>query len=452
MAIAPQPPIGIDEIVGVLTTLDQSIELELHSVSTGTLQITGTWVGEISLEVSNDNFTNTFPAFFSSGTFGVVTSTTINGNFRLFGVAGYKKIRAKMTSYTSGTANIAISTSLGNSTQITGVQGLFPPDITPLFLNPVPIGGTDDGGILRISKYTSGGEVKVKHIDAIPITDNAGSITIDGTITANAGSNLNTSALSLETTSTAIKNALETIDNAISGSEMQVDIVTLPSVAINNFPSTQAVSGTVTANAGTGVFDITPASPAATDYLPVRLTDGLGFYVPGTPVSQPIYIFNIPSSVHVAAASTLFVDLFNADATKVVRIKLIQHIVNLAIGVTGVGFAWQLLRTTSAGTGGTAQTAWLPDTTQASLDVDITCRLKATGGATASTSLKNYYINSEETLAGNQLLGGLLDTNIIPEILRTDGIVLRQNQGIRINQETNSAAGNTAWLIGFTVE
>ena len=44
--------------------------------------------------------------------------------------------------------------------------------------------------------------------------------------------------------------------------------------------TTQPVSGTVTANAGTGVFDITPASPVATDYLPIRVTDGTAFVAP----------------------------------------------------------------------------------------------------------------------------------------------------------------------------
>lgn len=168
--------------------------------------------------------------------------------------------------------------------------------------------------------------------------------------------------------------------------------------------------------------------------------------------SKPIYFYNTGSFVHVAAASTLIFDMFNADAALVVRILLIQHIVNLETAVTGVGFEWQILRTTAVGTGGTAQTAWLADTSDTALDADITARLKATGGATAGTSLKWYYTNSEETLAGNQLAAGLFDTNVVPELLRDKGIVLRQNQGIRINQETNSAAGNSALLVGFTVE
>lgn len=166
------------------------------------------------------------------------------------------------------------------------------------------------------------------------------------------------------------------------------------------------------------------------------------------------YFFSIPSSVHVAAASTLFWDMFNAHASLIVRVVLIQPIVNLETAVTGVGFEWQLLRTTAVGTGGTAQTAWLADTTDTALSASITCRLKATGGATSSTSLKWFYTHSEETLAGNQLLGGSFETNIVPNTLvdAGKGIVLRQNQGLRVNQETNSVAGNTGWLLGFTVE
>lgn len=166
------------------------------------------------------------------------------------------------------------------------------------------------------------------------------------------------------------------------------------------------------------------------------------------------YFYSIVSSVHVAAASTLTWDLFNAHATLVCRVLLIQPIVNLETAVVGVGFEWQLLRTTAVGTGGTAQTAWLADTSDTALNASITCRLKATGGATASTSLKSFYTHSEETQAGNQLAAGIYKTNVVPEPLveTGKGIVLRQNQGLRCNQETNSVAGNTGWLIGFTVE
>lgn len=47
----------------------------------------------------------------------------------------------------------------------------------------------------------------------------AGTLTIGGTVTANAGTNLDTSALALEATLQSVKTAVETIDNFISGSK-----------------------------------------------------------------------------------------------------------------------------------------------------------------------------------------------------------------------------------------
>lgn len=171
----------------------------------------------------------------------------------------------------------------------------------------------------------------------------------------------------------------------------------------------------------------------------------------------PSYFFNIPSAVHVAAASTLFWDLFNASSSNIVRVLSIQHIVNLETVVTGIGFEWQLLRTTAVGTTGTAQTAWLADTGSPALDTGITCRLKPGGGATASTSLRWYYNHSEETQAGNQLAGGgYRGMDVVPQMLTPpfgrEGIVVRPGQGLRLNQETNSAEGNSSFLIGFRVE
>jgi hypothetical protein len=118
-------------------------------------------------------------------------------------------------------------------------------------------------------------------------------------------------------------------------------------------------------------------------------------------------------------------------------------------------------RTTAVGTGGSAQTAWLPDTDtpQTALDADITCRSKPTGGATPGTQLMAYTIHSEETNAAAQMLhmmmlGGCAD--LIPAALRVpgmqQGILLGQNQGLSITQTTNSSQGNTGWLIAFTVE
>lgn len=172
--------------------------------------------------------------------------------------------------------------------------------------------------------------------------------------------------------------------------------------------------------------------------------------------SKPHYFFQLPSQVHVAVANTVHWDIFNADAALVVRVLSILQIPNVTTAVTGVVFDWLLEKTTAVGTGGSTVTAWKADENDAALDADITCRSKPTGGATQSTDLRNYSISSEETNTSTIDIATQGGLELVPAMLLPQnggkGIVLRQNQGLRVVQITNSAAGNTGWLIGFTVE
>jgi len=172
--------------------------------------------------------------------------------------------------------------------------------------------------------------------------------------------------------------------------------------------------------------------------------------------SKPTYCYNIPSQVHVAAANTVHWDMFNADAALIVRVLSILQIPNITTAVTGIVFDWLLERTTAVGTGGSGLTAWLADLSDTALDADITARSKPTGGATQSTDLRNYSISSEETNAATIQLASQGGLELVPRPLLVsesgEGIVLRQNQGLRCVQITNSSAGNTGWLITFTVE
>ena len=170
--------------------------------------------------------------------------------------------------------------------------------------------------------------------------------------------------------------------------------------------------------------------------------------------SKPVYVIDIPEQVHVAAANTVHWDLFNAAASPVVRVLSIKQRPSIVTAVTGVAFSWLLERTTAVGTGGTTLTPWLPDTSQTALDANITSRSKPTGGATQSTDLRTYTQHSEETNAGSIMVASLDGIELVPMWLQDSGvgIVLRQNQGLRCVQVTNSVAGNTAWVIAFTVE
>ena len=172
--------------------------------------------------------------------------------------------------------------------------------------------------------------------------------------------------------------------------------------------------------------------------------------------SKPLYYFRVPFQVHVGAANTKHLDLFNADAALIVRVVSVLHIPDAITAVTGQMFDWQLARTTAVGTGGTALTAWLPDLNQTALDADITCRAKPTGGATSSTILTMWQMNSEETDTNSRLVASLGGYEAIPEPLRPinggQGLVLRQNQGLQALQVTAASAGNSGFIVGFTVE
>ena len=173
--------------------------------------------------------------------------------------------------------------------------------------------------------------------------------------------------------------------------------------------------------------------------------------------SKLVYVYNIVEQVHVAAATTIHWDLFNAHASLIVRVLAIRQLPSIITAVSGVAFAWNLYRTTDVGSGGSAQTVILPDTTQTALDAAITCRSKPTSGATSGALLKSYSVHSEETNAGAQMLHMMMMAgvgNLVPRAVEENrtGIVLRQNQGIKCVQATNAATGNTGWFIEFTVE
>lgn len=195
-------------------------------------------------------------------------------------------------------------------------------------------------------------------------------------------------------------------------------------------------------------------SISSKEYQAVVLANGMTGTIEGT---ELCYWYEIANQVHVAAASTIHWDLFNAHASLVVRVLGIYQKPDINTAVTGVATNWSLERTSAVGTGGTAQTVRLADLSQTALDAAITCRSKPSGGATSGAALRTYTIHSEETNAATQMfhmmaIGGI--ANLIPPMLadKMCGLVLRQNQGVKCTQTTNSAAGNTGWCICFTVE
>ena len=122
-----------------------------------------------------------------------------------------------------------------------------------------------------------------------PVNDNGGSLTVDGTITANAGTGV-----------------FHVDDNAGS---LTVD----GSVSVSNFPATQPVSGTVTANAGSGPFPVSDNAGSLTVDAPVgtpvfvRLSDGTAA-ITTLPVS-------IATSLSVKPYTPITTDIISGSAT-----------------------------------------------------------------------------------------------------------------------------------------
>jgi len=84
---------------------------------------------------------------------------------------------------------------------------------------------------------------------ALPIQDGGNSITVDGTVTANLSATDNAVLDSIQT-------AVETIDDAISGSEMQVDVVA-------SLPAGSNAIGKLAANSGVDIGDVDVTSISA---------------------------------------------------------------------------------------------------------------------------------------------------------------------------------------------
>lgn len=92
--------------------------------------------------------------------------------------------------------------------------------------------------------------------DTSDIATNTGDIltstgaTTDAAVTAGAEGSIQAKLRLLTSQLDAVKTAVEALDNTVSGSELQVDVLTMPTTAVTGtfWQATQPVSGTVTAN------------------------------------------------------------------------------------------------------------------------------------------------------------------------------------------------------------
>jgi hypothetical protein len=167
--------------------------------------------------------------------------------------------------------------------------------------------------------------------------------------------------------------------------------------------------------------------------------------------TTPSYIFATTASANVAAARTTHIDLFNAIGTGVIMKVYGIYIIPSLVAVTGVGLTWELIKTADVGTGGVTLTGRPYDSQNAGIPAGVTSRSKPTGGATTNFILQYVNTSSEETIpyASQASVLNHVATQGIDDL---QPIVLRNGEGLKIDQTTNSAVGTTTFHIIFTLE
>jgi hypothetical protein len=163
-------------------------------------------------------------------------------------IGGVKYQRVKISQGADGSAT---DVGIGGGTEATALRVTIASDSTGV------VSVDDNGSTLSIDD--GGGNIS--------IDDGGNTITVDGTVTANLGAT-DTAALA------AIETAVEILDNAISGSEMQVDIVSAPTITVDS----ELTTADLDSGAGTdtrAVVGLAGTASGGAQLIPGSSTDGL---------------------------------------------------------------------------------------------------------------------------------------------------------------------------------
>ena len=250
------------------------------------------------------------------------------------------------------------------------------------------------------------------------------------------------------------------------------------SLSIDDGGSSVTVDGTVGIS---GNVDVTPATPAAADYLPVRLTDGAAFYAAGaggggvveindsggtaTPVGygatdlpMPVKTQSIGSTYVATADAVAFaankshVAVFNGVGSgKVVKIRKVFAVDVQTTAVTGVAVRFNFEKTT-AQSAGTAITPQAMDSTSPSIPAQI---VVASGATITDGPLLWPYLAASDEAGATQAFPStqiMQFGNLMMEGNEIQEMTLREGEGFSVKQITSSTVGSFAWIVVFTVE
>lgn len=327
---------------GTITALNGAVTLNIPTSSSAGFQVTGTWVATLTFEASVDG-TNWFTVVASTVPSGSqVSTTTANGAF-LAGVGGYQGFRVRASAFTSGTATVSWTADNTPNISSTVQQGN-----PPWSQNITQVGGSS----VSLGQTTMANSVPVaiaSNQTAIPVTDNSGSLTVDGTVAvsnlpATADTNYGTPGSSTVRTASM----LGVGSTAVSNSNP---------VPISDAGGSVTVDGTVTANQGGAPWQekiVGGTDSTIIGNVSDRLKVDANFSTSQSISAVPDYGTKVTYSAATISfnLATLATDFFTitGSATKTVRVTEIS----VAFTGGGVVVAVQLVKRSTANSGGTS--------------------------------------------------------------------------------------------------
>ncbi|CAM6000300.1 unnamed protein product [Sphagnum balticum] len=137
-------------LTGTLGALNATLTLPLLADSSATLQVSGTWVGTMTVYASVDGTTYN-QVLYTTGLQSAYGNPgiTANGFYRIFLRGGFQSLQIVMTSYTSGTATVTMFASSGAAD--VGVVQLNAANLNAQVVGNVPANAADSGNGVKIS-------------------------------------------------------------------------------------------------------------------------------------------------------------------------------------------------------------------------------------------------------------------------------------------------------------
>lgn len=348
-----------------------------------------------------------------------------------------------------------------------------------------------DGDNIALNS-TSKGELYVKQSDAIAVTDNGGSLTVDGTITAELSATDNAVLDSIDSTlsdidagkleeatftnrigevsatptSNTVMHRLKTIaDNQLAdGHNVTIDNASIPvtdnggsltvdgSVSVNNFPASQTVDGTVTANLSAtdnAVLDDIAANQTDASQK-TQIVDGVGNVIGATANALDVNIASGSSSgteytegdtdASITGTAIMWED--SADTLRAVSAAkpLPIDITNTSLPITDNGGSLTVDGTVTANLSAT------DNAVLDSIDAAVNGTLTVDGsGVTQPISAVSLPLPTGAATAANQQTDALTDTELRASdvAVTMDGEVVETKESRSSSASTSSTADTT---------